>query len=312
MIKFIASFLLLALSFQLRAQLTEKEIFVVNEQDTLWGTLTTPQLEIDTNQACVLIIAGSGPTDRDGNNNIMKNNSLKMIAHDLSKMGISSIRYDKRGVGSSFGAYKNESDLTFEDNVMIAGDFYDLAVSFGYSKLFIAGHSEGSLIGILLSEKKSPYGFISIAGAGRPIQHVLKEQYEATAPIVRDSAHVVIDILASGKRIDTLSPWLYSVFRPSIQPYIISWMQYNPVDELKKLTCPVLVLQGDQDIQVSTEDAYALTYNDSIELHVLDGMNHVLKKVGTDLSKNRASYNDPTLPLHEDLIFSIGAFIKKR
>lgn len=294
------------------SQLAEKEVFVVDDGDTLWGTMCSPQKKIDTTQTLVLIIAGSGPTDRNGNNSVMTNNSLKMLAHDLSKFGIASIRYDKRGVGASRNAYKNERDLTFEDNVDIAEHFYNLATQKGFGKIVVAGHSEGSLIGLLLAERKSPYGYISLAGAGRPIQDVLKEQYEATAPIVRDSAHVIIDLLASGQYVDTLSPWLYSVFRPAIQPYMISWMKYTPSNEIQKLTCPALVIQGDQDLQVTVEDANKLSESlDDNHLVIVEGMNHVLKKVGTDKNENKAAYNNPSLPLHTDLIFSIVSFIKE-
>lgn len=293
------------------SQLSETEIYVLDDSDTLWGTLCSPQEKIDTTQTLVLIIAGSGPTDRNGNNSAMKNNSLQMLAYDLSKFGIASIRYDKRGVGASRNAFKNERELTFDDNVNIAEHFYDLAVQEGFSDIVIAGHSEGSLIGILLSERKSPKGYISLAGAGRPIQDVLKEQYEATAPIVRDSAHVIIDILASGQYVDTLSPWLYSVFRPAIQPYIISWMKYTPSEELAKLTCPSLVIQGDNDLQITVEDANNLGKSlDEDHTIIIKGMNHVLKKVEGDKKENMAAYNDPSLPLHSDLIFSIVSFIK--
>lgn len=295
-----------------RAQLEEKEIFVIDQNDTLWGTLCSPQKKIDTSQTLVLIIAGSGPTDRNGNNAAMKNNSLQMLAHDLSKFGIASIRYDKRGVGASIRAFKKEEDLTFEDNVLTANHFYDHATLLGYQKIVIAGHSEGSLIGILLSQQTSPLGFISLAGAGRPIQDVLKQQYNATAPIVRDSAYVIIDLLAAGQHIDTLSPWLYSVFRPSVQPYMMSWMSYDPAIEIGKLPCPSLILQGDQDLQVSVADAEKLGKTiDQKNVIILQGMNHVLKKTGSDKVANKAAYNNPSLPLHPDLVFNIVAFIKE-
>ncbi|CAG5078733.1 hypothetical protein CRYO30217_00753 [Parvicella tangerina] len=292
--------------------MVERDFFVHDQRDTLWGTFCNTQETTDTTQTLVLIIAGSGPTDRNGNNPVMTNNSLKMLAHDLAKFGYPSIRYDKRGVGSSVSAYLPEKELTFDDNVYVATLFYDYATHKGYSNVVVAGHSEGSLIGILLSQQKNPAGFISLSGAGRPIQDVLKEQYQATAPIVRDSAYVIIDLLSEGKRIDTLSPWLYSVFRPSIQPYIISWMNYLPAKEIEHLECPALVIQGGNDLQVSLKDAELLG-EELPEKHlvILDEMNHVLKKVSSDKSENKAAYNDPTLPLHPDLVFTIVSFLKE-
>lgn len=294
-------------------QSTDQEIFVTSSEDTLWGTFSSPQPSIDTNQTLVLIIAGSGPTDRNGNNSVMKNYAYKMLANDLSKFGVASIRYDKRGVGESTAAYIQEDSLLFSQNVTDASLFYQWAQEKGFRDIVILGHSEGSLIGMLLAQQTTPKGYISLAGAGRPIHEVLKEQYQSTAPIVRDSAHKVIEILASGQKIDTLSPWLYSVFRPSIQPYIISWMQISPTSEIQKLQCPILIVQGDQDMQVATIDAEQLhAANTNSTLAIIGGMNHVLKKVSSDKKENKASYNQPDLPLHPDLVYEIMSFLKHR
>lgn len=292
-------------------QTGEKIIFTTIEEDTLWGTFTNTQTAIDTSQTLVLIIAGSGPTDRDGNNSVMINNSLLLLSNDLSKLGFPSIRYDKRGVAASQNAFIPESKLTFNQNVIDAASFYDYASTLGYKKIAIAGHSEGSLVGILLANQKQAYKFISLAGAGRPIAEVLKEQYENTAPIVRDSAHVVIDILAQGTRVDTLSPWLYSIFRPQLQGYIISWMAISPADELAKFQNPSLIIQGDTDIQVSTKDAELLKASSTLsKLVIIEGMNHIFKKAPLDRDLNKKTYNNPELPLHPDLVFEVVNFLK--
>jgi pimeloyl-ACP methyl ester carboxylesterase len=293
-------------------QISQKEIFTEIKGDTLWGTLTNVQKDIDTNQTLVLIIAGSGPTDRDGNNTVMKNFSLQMLGNDLAKFGFPTIRYDKRGVAQSTNAYIPESELTFNQNVLDAESFYDYAKGLGYNKIAIAGHSEGSLIGLLLANKKSAHYYISLAGAGRPISEVLKEQYENTAPIVRDSAHSIIDSLVKGVKVDTLSPWLYSIFRPQIQDYIISWMAINPADEMVKFQNSALIIQGTTDIQVAIGDAEALhAANPKSELVVIDGMNHIFKKAPEDRTLNKKTYNQPELPLHPDLVLSIVNFLKK-
>jgi len=304
-------FFSLLLTVSIIGQTSEKIIFTTIEEDTLWGTFTNTQTTIDTSQTLVLIIAGSGPTDRDGNNSVMINNSLLLLANDLSKLGFPSIRYDKRGVAASQNAFIPESKLTFNQNVIDAASFYDYASSLGYKNIAIAGHSEGSLVGILLANQKQAYKFISLAGAGRPIAEVLKEQYENTAPIVRDSAHVVIDILAQGTRVDTLSPWLYSIFRPQLQGYIISWMAISPADELAKFQNPSLIIQGDTDIQVSTKDAELLKASSTLsKLVIIEGMNHIFKKAPLDRDINKKTYNNPELPLHPDLVFEVVNFLK--
>ncbi len=293
-------------------QISQKEIFTEINGDTLWGTFTNTQNTIDTTQTLVLIIAGSGPTDRDGNNNVMKNFSLQMLGNDLAKFGYPNIRYDKRGIAKSVNAYIPESKLTFNQNVIDAASFYDYALQLGYRKIAIAGHSEGSLIGMLLANEKNAHTFISLAGAGRPISEVLKEQYENTAPIVRDSAHSIIDSLSKGIKVDTLSPWLYSIFRPQIQDYIISWMAINPAEEIAKFHNKTLIIQGTTDIQVTIADAEALhSANPNSELIIIKEMNHIFKKAPEDRALNKKTYNQPELPLHPDLILSIVNFLKK-
>jgi pimeloyl-ACP methyl ester carboxylesterase len=153
--------------------------------------------------------------------------------------------------------------------------------------------------------------FISIAGAGRPIDVVLKEQYSKMNPTVRDSAYSIIDSLKKNVLVPRLSPWLFSVFRPSVQPYIISWMDLDPAAELAKLSIPILIIQGTTDMQVQMADAEALkSAAPTAQLAVLKDMNHVLKKVSNDKSENRNSYNNPSLPLHPELIFQLYPFIK--
>lgn len=310
--KILSILTLLFVSLTFYGQISQKEIYTVISEDTLWGTFTNSQNDIDTSQTLVLIIAGSGPTDRDGNNNIMKNYSLQLLGDDLTKFGFPTIRYDKRGVAQSVNAYIPEAELTFNQNVIDAESFYDYALNLGYHNIAIAGHSEGSLVGLLLANKRDAQQFISLAGAGRPIGEVLKEQYENTAPIVRDSAHAVIDILAQGIKVDTLSPWLYSVFRPQLQDYIISWMALDPALELAKFNHNALIIQGTTDIQVAIKDAEKLhASNPASELIIIEGMNHIFKKAPLDRNLNKKTYNQPELPLHPDLVLSIVNFLKK-
>ena len=163
-----------------------------------------------------------------------------------------------------------------------------------------------------MANEKNAKTYISLAGAGRPISEVLKEQYENTAPIVRDSAHSIIDSLVKGVKVDTLSPWLYSIFRPQLQDYIISWMAINPAEEMAKFQHNALIIQGTTDIQVAVTDAEALhNANPKSELVIIEGMNHIFKKAPLDRSLNKQTYNQPELPLHPDLILSIVNFLKK-
>ena len=276
----------------------------------LFGTLTLPANF--TTGPVALIIAGSGPTDRNGNNPVMKNESLRMLAQALAVNAIASIRYDKRGIAESKAAMKSEASLRFEDYIKDAQDWIDLLKKDKrFNRVMVIGHSEGSLIGMVAAYKKAD-GYISIAGAGRSADKILKEQLKAQPQSVKDLSFPIIDSLVQGKTVSNVDPMLYSLFRPDVQPYIISWFRYDPQAEIKKLAMPVLVVQGTSDIQVSTQDAELLAKaNPHAQLVLIDGMNHIFKNVEGDRAANIATYNNPSLPINDKLVNAIATFIKQ-
>ncbi|MEC7264820.1 MAG: alpha/beta fold hydrolase, partial [Bacteroidota bacterium] len=260
----------------------------------------------------VLIIAGSGPTDRDGNNPFMKNNSLKMLAEGLAEKGIASLRYDKRGIGESKAAGLEESQLRFEHYVDDAKAWVELlARDPKFSKIVILGHSEGSLIGMIASQNKDVAQYISIAGVADPAAKTLKEQLKAQPAFVSELSNPILDQLEMGKQVDSVPPMLYSLFRPSVQPYMISWFQYDPKSELAKLKIPILIVQGTTDIQVNVVNATALSAaNPNAKLKIIEGMNHILKPSVSDRTANIATYGMPELPLIDGFLEPIVTFIK--
>lgn len=278
--------------------------------DQLYGTLTVP----DDVKKCpvALIIAGSGPTDRNGNNPMMKNNSLKMLAEALAKNGIASLRFDKRGIGESKASAVTESSLVFENYTEDAKSWINfLKQDKRFTQLTVIGHSEGSLIGMIAGAKANK--FISIAGAGESADKLLKSQISSKSnKQVEDMTFPIIDSLKTGNKVNKVDPLLNSLFRASIQPYLISWFKYDPQIEIKKLTVPVLIIQGNNDLQVSVKDAENLSQaNKNAELVIIDKMNHVLKIIDGDKQANIASYNNENLPVSETMINKIVSFIKK-
>ncbi|WP_253734825.1 alpha/beta hydrolase [Lysinibacillus fusiformis] len=260
-----------------------------------------------------VIIAGSGPTDKDGNSVLAgKNNSLKMMAEGLAQEGITTVRYDKRGIGDNQALLTKEEDVTFdqfvEDAVQI---IQSLQANKAYTSVHVIGHSEGSLIGLLAAQKTGVASFVSIAGAGRPMDEVLVEQLKSQlAPNLFKESKDILTALKQGKQVENISPELQAVFRPSVQPFLISVLKYNPATELGKVKSPVLLVQGTTDLQVKEVDAEALKKgNPDATLLYMEGMNHVLKKAPEDYAANLATYADPTLPLHEDLLPAIQQFI---
>lgn len=278
--------------------------------DQLYGTLTVP----DDVKKCpvALIIAGSGPTDRNGNNPMMKNNSLKMLAEALAKNGIASLRFDKRGIGESKASAVTESSLVFENYTEDAKSWINfLKQDKRFTQLTVIGHSEGSLIGMIAGAKANK--FISIAGAGESADKLLKSQISSKSnKQVEDMTFPIIDSLKAGNKVNKVDPLLNSLFRASIQPYLISWFKYDPQIEIKKLTVPVLIIQGNNDLQVSVKDAENLSQaNKNAELVIIDKMNHVLKIIDGDKQANMASYNNENLPVSETMVNKIVSFIKK-
>ena len=175
------------------------------------------------------------------------------------------------------------------------------------------GHSEGSLIGMIAARVGKADEYISIEGAGESIDKILKTQLSTQPKALQDSAFPILDSLKAGKMVTHIEPILYTLFKPSLQPFIISFMQYDPAAEISKLTIPVLIIQGTNDIQVTVEDAKKLSAADkNAKLVLLTNMNHIFRVVEGDRQANIATYNEPTLPIDPELVTTISDFVNKK
>lgn len=245
-LQFISFLIGLLAAFAALAQ-TEEPVTLKTETGNIEGTLLLPDAKLPV--PVVLIIAGSGPTDRDGNNPMMKNNSLKMLSAELAKKGIASLRYDKRGIAQSQPAGLKEADLRFENYIQDAESWIKLLKqNKNFSKVIVIGHSEGSLIGMVASQNENVAKFISIAGIGQPADMTFREQLKAQPPFVLEQSAPILDELVKGKTVENVPQMLFSLFRPSVQPYMISWFKYDPQKEIAKLKKLVLIVQGTTDI----------------------------------------------------------------
>jgi pimeloyl-ACP methyl ester carboxylesterase len=288
----------------------ESNVILKINNDQLFGTLTVPDLS--KKYPVALIIAGSGPTDRNGNYPMMKNNSIKMLAEALAKNGIASLRYDKRGIGESKASAISEASLVFENYTEDAKSWINfLKQDKRFSQLVIIGHSEGSLIGMIAGAKANK--FISIAGAGESADKIIKAQIGSKSnKQIEEMTFPIIDSLKAGNTVKKVDPMLNALFRPSIQPYLISWFKYDPQTEIKKLSVPILILQGNNDLQVTVQDAEGLSKsNKNAELLIVDKMNHIMKIIDGDKQANMESYNNENLPVSDVLVNKIVAFIHK-
>lgn len=259
-----------------------------------------------------LIIAGSGPTDRNGNSPLLPghNDSLKRLADTLASTGIASLRYDKRGIAESRAAGPAESALRFEQYVDDAALWgFQLKTDPRFTDTAIIGHSEGSLIGMLAAAKAKPGAFVSLAGPSQPAADILRGQLRGKLPAaLAEKNAAILAHLEQGQAVGDIPPGLQALYRHSVQPYLMSWMRYSPTDAIRRLHMPVLIVQGGSDIQVSTVDAEELhEAQPAARLLLLPGMNHVLKTVMPD-SDPMAGYSSP-LPLDTELARQLPAFL---
>ena len=287
---------------------------------TLSGSLRLPTATGKVPVA--IIIAGSGPTNRDGNSRMLpgNNNAYKLLAELLAAQGIASVRYDKRGIGDSVAPGMKEADLRFEMYVDdAAGWIAKLRSDTRFSTITVIGHSEGSLIGMLAASRAKADGYVSVAGVARPAGQILRDQLRPQIGSMAElwqQNETILTSLEAGKTVDPLPsplatvPGLAALYRPSVQPYLISWLKYTPSVEIAKLSMPILILQGTTDIQVGLAEAQALkAAAPKAQLVVVEGMNHVMKHV-VDAAQQATSYSDPALPLVPDVPNAIVALIR--
>jgi len=257
-----------------------------------------------------IIIGGSGPVDKDGNQNGSRNNSLKLLAEGLTKKGIATFRYDKRIVKQIRLRTINEENIRFNDFITDANNvlaYFKKANSF--SKIVIIGHSQGSLVG-MISANNHADSFISLSGAGQQIDEVIINQLEEQAPGLKDNAKNAFNDMRKNGVALNYSPGLASIFRPQIQAFMLSWMKYDPRIELAKLDIPVLIINGDNDLQVKLSEAEKLKEaKKDATYEIIENMNHVLKEITGGDIENSKSYNNPTLPVSTSLINCIANFI---
>jgi alpha-beta hydrolase superfamily lysophospholipase len=292
---------------------TQTEVSIQSEGYKLFGTLQLPEAKKEL--SILLLIAGSGPTDRDGNQPNLNNNSFKLLANELVGKGIASLRYDKRGIAKSYYPGFSNASILFDDYVNDASNWIlYLKAQNKYTKVYVAGLSEGSLIGMLAAQKAGADGFISLNGPGRPADEIIINQVSNphTPDEVVELVKSMINKVKAGEKVEDVPPYLMGLFNADIQPYLRSWFKYNPATEIGKLKVPVQIIQGKNDIQVQVEDAEMLKKSQpKAQLILVDEMNHILKNAPADPQQNFATYSNPDLPLNDKLVNEIVTFIQQ-
>lgn len=296
----------------------EREVTIVCPWGGIAATLATPDVATDT---AILIVAGSGPTDRNGNSGLNLNTyTYKMLSDALTDEGFAVLRYDKRAIGLSHYPAEDVPNLTFDDFVDDAAVCVEYLRAQGYERVVIAGHSEGGLIAMLLATASGVRvdGVALLSAMGYPMDEILRwqlsEQLMPSHMGLMVTASNLILKLKRGERIDeqSIPKELVSLFHPVIQPFIISQMRYDPREILARSTTPTLIISGGRDIQVTVANGEALHAAQPKAEHVtFADMSHVLKDATTaDRVEQIVSvYTNSQLPLTEGLVPTIAQFI---
>jgi pimeloyl-ACP methyl ester carboxylesterase len=265
----------------------------------------------------VLIIPGSGPTDRDGNNSVGQSGSYRMLAEGLGARGISTVRIDKRGMFGSKAAVADPNKVTIADYAAdVRSWIRNLRGADATSCIWLLGHSEGATVALAAAQKPDGIcGVISVAGSGRRLGDTLRAQLRANpanAPLL-DPALTILDRLEKGQKVpDADIPALLApLFRSAVQDYLVDLLAQEPQKLAASLKTPLLIVQGETDIQTSVEDATLLgKAQPAAKLAVLPGVNHVLKIAPAERAANVATYRNPALPIAPAVVDAIAAFIK--
>jgi uncharacterized protein len=280
---------------------------LARDEGVLNGTLLLPEVE---NPVLVVLHSGSGPTDRDGNQAGMTNNSLKMLAEALVGEGVATLRYDKRGLGG--GISVNEVDLRPRHFIDDLAAWVSWARADGrFGQVVLLGHSEGALFAKVVGVESDVDAVISLSGAGRPAGVILREQVSGQLPAeLAGDFERVLASLEGGELVDDAPAMLQALFRPTVQPYMREWLGMDPAAIAASMTNPLLVIGGSTDVQVGRADFDRLAEATGNGQSVwIEGMNHVLKPVEGALAEQVPSYMNPELELHPELVPTITGFL---
>ncbi|MDR5759654.1 alpha/beta fold hydrolase [Caballeronia sp. LZ035] len=294
-----------------------EDIDIPGPAGPLRGTLLSPAA---SNVPVVLIVPGSGPTDRDGNNPFgVQAATYRLLAEGLFDQSIASVRIDKRGMYGSASAIPDADDVTLADYAKdIQSWVTTIRKRIDATCVWVLGHSEGGLVAMSAAQQCADMcGLILVATAGRPLGLVLRQQLRANPAnaALLGNAMSILEAMETGQTVDAkqIDPALMPLFRPPVQRFLMSELTVEPAALLANITKPVLIVQGTRDIQIDPQDAFLLRdANLRTELMLVANANHVLKTVDTDaIGENLAAYSNPRLPLAEGVIEGISAFIQQ-
>ncbi|KAA1242817.1 lysophospholipase [Aquimarina sp. RZ0] len=301
--------LIIAINVSCFAQEKEYNSATVRINKFIEGTLITPYS--DASVPLVVFIMDAGAINREGNDRMSKNDAFKLLSLQLAKQGIATYCFDKRLFKiDAYGIHENEISLDhfIEDVTSIVSYFKKNG---NYSKITLAGHGQGSLVG-MVAAKNDVDAFISIAGNAQAVDQIIIQQLEKQAPGLDKRAAAAFAALKEKGRAMDYDPALESIFGYNLQPFMKSWIQYVPAEEITALEIPILILQGDKDLQVEVSEAEKLKEAvPNASYVIIKNMNHVLREIKGSRLENHKSYNEHWLPIMPEVTSAITNFVKQ-
>ncbi len=289
----------------------EREVTFVGAQGVkLAGTLLIPVHEQSTQVAGVIIVAGSGPTDRNGNQPGLKIDLLKQIAEQLAQEGIASLRCDKRGqyarkpkdgeALSGFTVWQN-----YVGDVAAALAYLQEQPEIDANRTAMIGHSEGGLLVLQAAVegegfRKPPAALVLVSTPGRRCDLVLRDQIarrlrqqkataEQTKFFLTKNDEIMAAIKKTGQVPQKIPPGLAALYPPYLGKFLQSLLDFEWAAWASRIPAPVLVLAGEKDSQhVVDQETSALSaglkkrQNDDHERYIVAGASHNLKPVKAD------------------------------
>ncbi|MBQ4822849.1 alpha/beta hydrolase [Aquimarina sp. MMG016] len=304
--------LLITLSSFSFSQEKEFNSAIVKINKFLEGSLVTPYSDSDKEVPLVIFVMDAGAINRDGNDRMSKTNTFKKLSYELAKLGIATYRYDKR-LFKMDGLGIKEHEISLDHFISDTNTIIDYFKKNGnYSKIIILGHGQGSLVGMVAAKDKAD-GFISIAGNAQPIDQVIVEQISKQAPGLDKSAAIAFKQLKESGRASGYDPALESIFRYNLQPFMKSWIKYNPSEIVLELNMPILIIHGTKDIQVEVSEAEKLKeLVPQAEYLLIENMNHILRGIKGNRLENHKSYNEAWREIMPEVFNGIATFVNQQ